>query len=53
MSVFVEVLAWVILVYAAGPIVITVREEMLDGFFGGWPRRPSPGPHPAVLRGNL
>lgn len=27
-----------------------VREEMLDGFFVGWPRRPSPGQHLAVLR---
>lgn len=29
-----------------------VREDMLDGFFAGWPRRPSPGQHLAVLRGS-
>lgn len=27
-----------------------LREEMLQGFFVGWPRRPSPGQHLAVLR---
>ena len=29
-----------------------VRENMLDGFFVGWPRRPSAGQHLAVLRGS-
>ena len=29
-----------------------VRENMLDGFFAGWPRRPSAGQHLAVLRGS-
>jgi hypothetical protein len=28
----------------------TVREDMLRGFFVGWPRRPSPAQHLAVLR---
>jgi ribosomal protein S18 acetylase RimI-like enzyme len=27
-----------------------VREDMLRGFFVGWPRRPSPAQHLAVLR---
>ena len=27
-----------------------VREDMLDGFFAGWPRRPSAAQHLAVLR---
>jgi hypothetical protein len=27
-----------------------VREDMLHGFFVGWPRRPSPAEHLAVLR---
>jgi GNAT superfamily N-acetyltransferase len=30
----------------------SVREEMLHGFFVGWPRRPSPGQHLAALRGS-
>jgi GNAT superfamily N-acetyltransferase len=30
----------------------SVREEMLHGFFVGWPRRPSPAQHLAVLRGS-
>ena len=30
----------------------SVREDMLDGFFVGWPRRPSAGQHLAVLRGS-
>lgn len=30
----------------------SVREYMLHGFFVGWPRRPSPGQHLAVLRGS-
>ena len=30
----------------------SVREDMLQGFFVGWPRRPSAGQHLAVLRGN-
>lgn len=29
-----------------------VEEEMLAGFFVGWPRRPSPAQHLAVLRGS-
>ena len=29
-----------------------VREDMLNGFFVGWPRRPSPSQHLAVLRGS-
>lgn len=29
-----------------------IREDMLDGFFVGWPRRPSAGQHLAVLRGS-
>jgi GNAT superfamily N-acetyltransferase len=29
-----------------------VREDMLDGFFVGWPRHPSPAQHLAVLRGS-
>jgi hypothetical protein len=29
----------------------SVREDMLDGFFAGWPRHPSPAQHLAVLRG--
>jgi GNAT superfamily N-acetyltransferase len=29
-----------------------VREDMLEGFFGGWPRRPSASQHLAVLRGS-
>ena len=29
-----------------------LREDMLDGFFVGWPRRPSPAQHLAVLRGS-
>ena len=29
-----------------------VREDMLHGFFAGWPRRPSAGQHLAVLRGS-
>lgn len=29
-----------------------VRVDMLDGFFVGWPRRPSAGQHLAVLRGS-
>jgi ribosomal protein S18 acetylase RimI-like enzyme len=29
-----------------------VREDMLDGFFAGWPRRPSAAQHLAVLRGS-
>jgi len=29
-----------------------VREDMLRGFFVGWPRRPSPAQHLAVLRGS-
>jgi len=29
-----------------------VREDMLPGFFVGWPRRPSAGQHLAVLRGS-
>ena len=29
-----------------------VREDMLQGFFVGWPRRPSAGQHLAVLRGS-
>jgi GNAT superfamily N-acetyltransferase len=28
----------------------SVREDMLQGFFVGWPRRPSAGQHLAVLR---
>jgi hypothetical protein len=28
----------------------TVREDMLDGFFAGWPRRPSAAQHLAALR---
>jgi hypothetical protein len=27
-----------------------VREDMLDGFFAGWPRRPSAAQHLAALR---
>jgi hypothetical protein len=30
----------------------SVREDMLQGFFAGWPRRPSAGQHLAVLRGS-
>jgi predicted N-acetyltransferase YhbS len=30
----------------------SVREDMLHGFFVGWPRRPSTGQHLAVLRGS-
>jgi hypothetical protein len=30
----------------------SVSEDMLHGFFAGWPRRPSAGQHLAVLRGN-
>jgi hypothetical protein len=30
----------------------SVREDMLHGFFTGWPRRPSVGQHLAVLRGS-
>jgi GNAT superfamily N-acetyltransferase len=30
----------------------SVREDMLHGFFAGWPRRPSAGQHLAVLRGS-
>ena len=30
----------------------SVREDMLHGFFVGWPRRPSAGQHLAVLRGS-
>ena len=30
----------------------SVREDMLQGFFVGWPRRPSAGQHLAVLRGS-
>jgi len=30
----------------------SVRQDMLDGFFAGWPRRPSAGQHLAVLRGS-
>jgi predicted N-acetyltransferase YhbS len=29
-----------------------IHEEMLHGFFVGWPQRPSPGQHLAVLRGS-
>ena len=29
-----------------------VREDMLQGFFAGWPRRPSTRQHLAVLRGS-
>ncbi len=29
-----------------------VREDMLRGFFVGWPQRPSPRQHLAVLRGS-
>lgn len=29
-----------------------VEQEMLVGFFVGWPRRPSPAQHLAVLRGS-
>ena len=32
--------------------VSVVREDMLAGFFAGWPRRPSAGQHLAVLRGS-
>ena len=28
----------------------SVREDMLNGFFVGWPRRPSAAQHLAVLR---
>ena len=31
----------------------SVREDMLDGFFVGWPQRPSPAQHLAVLRGSF
>src|SRR5215469_10724428 len=30
----------------------SLREDMLHGFFVGWPRRPSAGQHLAVLRGS-
>lgn len=30
----------------------SVREDMLHGFFVGWPRRPSSAQHLAVLRGS-
>jgi predicted N-acetyltransferase YhbS len=30
----------------------SVREDMLQGFFGGWPRRPSAAQHLAALRGS-
>lgn len=30
----------------------SVREDMLQGFFVGWPRQPSAGQHLAVLRGS-
>jgi GNAT superfamily N-acetyltransferase len=30
----------------------SVRDDMLDGFFAGWPRRPSAAQHLAVLRGS-
>jgi GNAT superfamily N-acetyltransferase len=30
----------------------SVREDMLHGFFVGWPRRPSAAQHLAVLRGS-
>ena len=30
-----------------------VGESMLSGFFVGWPRRPSPAQHLAVLRGSF
>ena len=30
-----------------------VEENMLDGFFVGWPRRPSKAQHLAVLRGSF
>lgn len=30
----------------------SVREDMLEGFFFGWPRRPSTAQHLAVLRGS-
>ncbi len=30
----------------------SLREDMLRGFFVGWPRRPSAGQHLAVLRGS-
>ena len=29
-----------------------LHPDMLQGFFVGWPRRPSPGQHLAVLRGS-
>ena len=32
--------------------VAAVREDMLHGFFVGWPRRPSAGQHLDVLRGS-
>jgi predicted N-acetyltransferase YhbS len=32
--------------------VASVREDMLHGFFVGWPRRPSSAQHLAVLRGS-
>ena len=32
--------------------VAAVREDMLYGFFVGWPRRPSAGQHLDVLRGS-
>jgi GNAT superfamily N-acetyltransferase len=30
----------------------SIEEKMLSGFFVGWPRRPSPAQHLAVLRGS-
>ena len=33
-------------------VLTSVREDMLQGFFVGWPRRPSAGQHLAVLRGS-
>ena len=30
-----------------------LEENMLDGFFVGWPRRPSKAQHLAVLRGSF
>ena len=33
-------------------VLTSVREDMLQGFFVGWPRRPSAEHHLAVLRGS-
>ena len=39
------------MIYYADDLV-SVREDMLHGFFAGWPHRPSAGQHLAVLRGS-